>query len=31
MEGYSYKDKMCLVQTRENRTDDTGRLCVKDI
>jgi hypothetical protein len=27
--GTSYKDKMCLYQTRNDRTDQSGRMCVR--
>ena len=27
--GSVYKDKMCLYQTRNDRTDQTGRMCVR--
>jgi len=30
-EGIKYKDKMCLYQVRNNRADDTGRLCVRNM
>ena len=27
--GNVYKDKMCLYQTRNDRDDNTGRMCVR--
>jgi hypothetical protein len=30
-QGTVYKDNMCLYQTREERTDDTGVMCVRQM
>ena len=31
LHGKEWKDKMCLDQNRNNRMDDTGRLCVRNM
>ena len=30
-QGQKYTDNMCLVQTRNDRTDNTGKLCVRNM
>lgn len=30
-EGVEYSDKMCLKQKRNNRTDSSGRMCVRNM
>ena len=30
-EGTEYSDKMCLTQKRNNRTDSSGRMCVRNM
>lgn len=29
MQGIMYKDNICLAQSRNDRRDDTGRMCVR--
>jgi hypothetical protein len=29
LSGKAYKDNMCLYQTRNDRTDSSGRMCVR--